>query len=173
MLSDDLIYLRKLEETDLDQTWNWIYEPEIYNAIGFQVPISKTEQRRWFDDMEKNRSKIVFAICFKENSEHIGNVSIDLIDFRHRNARISIFLADHDKRGCGFGTRAIKLLITYAFDYLNLHRIYCKANAGEIMVLNFYKKVGFKEEGKLREHEYVVGKYTDKILLGLLKNERK
>ena len=50
MLEDDLIYLRKLEESDLDRTWEWINDPDIYNAIGVHVPVSKTSHKRWFTE---------------------------------------------------------------------------------------------------------------------------
>jgi len=171
MLEDDLICLRKLEESDLDRTWEWINDPDIYNAIGVHVPVSKTSQKRWFDDLDRSHSKIVFAICLKGDDKHIGNVSLDLIDYRHRNARLSIFVADIEQRGESIGTRAMNLLIKYAFDFLNLHRLYCKTTAGNDKILNFYHKLGFKIEGQLREHEYIEGKYVDKTMLGLLKTE--
>lgn len=171
MLSDALIYLRKLEETDLDRTWKWINEPDIYLTIGICIPVTKTAQKRWFNQLDASSSKIVFAICLKEEDKHVGNASLDLIDHRHRNARLSIFVADPKLRGKSIGTRAMKLLIEYAFKFLNLHRLYCKTTAGNEKVINFYKKLGFQDEGKLREHEYIEGQYVDKIILGLLRNE--
>lgn len=171
MFSDALIYLRKLEETDLDQTWKWINDPDIYLTIGIRIPITKTAQKRWFNQLDASSSKIVFAICLKEEDKHVGNASLDLINHRHRNARLSIFIADSKLRGKSIGTRAMKLLIEYAFNFLNLHRLYCKTTAGNEKVINFYKKLGFQDEGKLREHEYIEGQYVDKIILGLLRNE--
>ena len=171
MLSDDMIYLRKLEESDLDRTWKWINDPDIFNAIGSHVPISRTAQRRWFNDLDASSTKIVFAICLKEDDKHIGNVSLDLIDYRHRNARLSIFVADPKLRGNNIGTRAMKLLIQYAFTFLNLHRLYCKTTAGNEKVLAFYKKLGFQAEGQLREHEFIQGRYVDKIMLGLVRED--
>ena len=172
MLSDDFLYLRKLEESDLDRIWEWIHRPDIYLAIGMQVPVSKSAQKRWFDDLDRSNSKIVFAICLSENNNHVGNVSLDLIDYRHRNARLSIFVSDHDLRGKGIGSKAMKLLIEYAFTFLNLHRIYCKTTAGDERIANFYKRLGFEIEGQLREHEYIKGKYLDKIMLGLINKSK-
>ena len=171
MLSDDLIYLRKLEESDLHRTWKWINNPDIFIAIGVHVPITKTSQKQWFNALNISDSKIVFAICIQEENQHVGNVSLDLIDFRHRNARLSIFVAEPGMRGKTIGTRAMRLLIKYAFDFLNLHRLYCKTTAGSENVLNFYKKLGFRVEGQLREHEYIQGCYVDKIMLGLVRND--
>lgn len=171
MLSDDLVYLRKLDQSDLERTWQWIHNPDIFFPIGVHVPVSKTAQQRWFTELDASTSKIVFAICMKEDDSHVGNVSLDLIDYRHRNARLSVFVAVPKLRGEGIGTRAIQLLIQYAFHYMNLHRLYCKTTAGNDNVLRFYEKLGFKIEGQLREHEFLQGQYVDKILLGLVRDD--
>jgi diamine N-acetyltransferase len=171
MLEDGLIYLRKLEETDLDRTWEWVNDPDFFLMMGVDAPVTKTAQKRWFDKLDRINCKIVFAICLREGDKHVGNVSLDLIDYRHRNARLSIVLADPALRGRGIGSQAIELLLEYAFSFLNLHRLYCKAAAGDARILSFYSKLGFKLEGQLREHEYISGRYVDKIILGLLREE--
>ena len=171
MLSDDLIYLRKLESTDLDQTWTWINDPGIYLKIGSQVPISKSAQQNWFERVDQSSDKIILAICLKEGDVHVGNVSLDSIENRHRTARLSIFIGDAAQRGKSLGTRALKLLANYAFDFLNLNKIWCKATAGDEQIVRFYEKLGFRMEGVLRRHEFIDGQYRDKMIFGLLRDE--
>ncbi|WPL17713.1 Spermidine N(1)-acetyltransferase [Thiorhodovibrio winogradskyi] len=171
MLSDDLVYLRKLELTDLERTWVWINDPEVYLKIGSQVPISRTAQQKWFERLDQSSDKIVLAICLKEGDVHVGNVSLDSIEPRHRTARLSIFLGESQQRGHSVGTRAIKLLSDYAFNFLNLNRIWCKATAGDDRVSQFYEKLGFKIEGTMRQHEFIDGRYVDKVILGLLNSD--
>lgn len=169
MLSDQVVYLRKLEETDLERCWQWMQEPDIFITIGVLAPVTKTAQRRWFDELDRTQTKFVFAICLSEGNTHVGNVSIDLIETRHRHARLAIFLADPTMRGQGIGSRAMRLLMDYAFSFLNLHRLYCKTTAGNEAVIRFYQRLGFTVEGCLREHEFVDGRYVDKIMLGVLR----
>lgn len=171
MLSDELIYLRRLEKTDLERTWHWVNQPEIYNAIGILAPVSATAQQRWYEELDKSDSKIVFAVCLRDGDQHVGNVSLDQIDRRHRHARLAIFVAEPDHRGQGIGTRAMRLLIAYAFDFMNLNRLYCKTTAGNPAVISFYERLGFVVEGRLRKHEYIAGQYVDKIMLGLLRSD--
>jgi RimJ/RimL family protein N-acetyltransferase len=171
MLADDKIYLRKLERSDLDRTWEWVNTDEIFSAIGIHVPVSKSAQQKWFDLLDAASDKIVFAICVKEDACHVGNVSLDNIDLRHRNARLSIFVAEALHRGHGIGSRALHLLARYAFDFLNLHRIYLKVTAEQGQLLDFYGRLGFEVEGRLREHEYIAGRYVDKTVLGLLRSD--
>jgi len=173
MLSDDLIYLRKLDKSDLDRTWEWINKPDVFWKIGVNVPVSKSAQQQWFEQVDCRADKIIFAICFRAEDWHVGNISLDMIDFRHRNARLSIFIGDSAQRGKGIGSRAISLLARYAFDFLNLHRIWCKTSAQDSELLRFYQRMGFRVEGRLRHHEFIDGQYVDKTILGILREEFK
>ena len=165
IVQGERVYLRRLQRGDLDRTWEWLHRPDIYSKIGVQVPFTKEQQERWFDRLEQDCAKIVFAVCQSADAAHIGNVSLDMIDRRHRNARLSIFIADPSGRGKGSGTEALALLEQYAFSELKLHKIWCKTDAGHPEVLRFYERLGFHQEGVLREHEFKDGVFVDKILL--------
>lgn len=171
MLRDNLLYIRKLEASDLDRTWEWMNTPEIFMIMGVHAPISKTGQHRWFESLDKSADKIVFAVCTIDGNTHIGNVSLDIIDYRHRNARLSIFLADPATRGQGNGKRALALLLEYAFNFLNLHRLYAKVNSDRENILRFYQNMGFQPEGKMRQHEFINGCYIDKLIVSILRHE--
>ena len=171
MLADDLLYLRKLEEGDLERTWHWINDPGIFLKIGSRVPISRKEQKAWFDQLSASKEKIVLAICLRESDLHIGNVSLDSIDDRNRAARLSIFLGEAQRRRASLGSRALSLVIYYAFNFLNLNRIWCKATAGDPGIVRFYESFGFRQEGVMRQHEFVDGSYVDKIIFGLIRAE--
>jgi RimJ/RimL family protein N-acetyltransferase len=171
MLRDNLLYLRKLEASDLDRTWEWMNTSEIYMIMGVHAPISKTGQLRWFESLDKSADKIVFAVCTVDGNAHIGNVSLDTINYRHRNARLSIFLADPAMCGQGHGKRALTLLLEYAFNFLNLHRVYAKMNSGRDNILKFYQNMGFQSEGKMRQHEFLNGSYIDKLIVSILRHE--
>jgi RimJ/RimL family protein N-acetyltransferase len=171
MFKNELIYLRKLEATDLGRTCQWLNEPEIFLIMGIESPPSIIGQQRWFEITDQARDKIVFAVCTVKNNEHIGNVSLDNIDARHRTARLSAFIANPSNRGKGLGRHAIYLLLEYAFHHLNLRKVYLKMLAENNRVFIFYKKLGFVLEGTLREHEYVNGKYVDKNLLAIFRDD--
>jgi [ribosomal protein S5]-alanine N-acetyltransferase len=161
------IYLRYLMDSDLDRTWEWLHRYDVYSKIGVLVPFTKEQQRQWFADLQGCKMKIVFAVCHKVDCAHIGNVSLDMINLYHRNARLSIFIADKALRGKGFGTEAIKLLTQYAFSIQNLHKIWCKTDIGNSEVHRFYEKLGFRQEGLLKDHEIKDGIFVDKVLYAM------
>lgn len=165
------VYLRKLQKSDLNRTWEWLHTPEINNKIGVKIPFSKDKQLIWFNKLVETKDKYIFAICNISNNNHIGNVSLDMIDFRHMNARLSIFIAENNHRGKGLGSEALQLLENFAFNNLKLHKIWCKTDAGDPKVFNFYKKKGFKQEGTLKEHELKQNKYIDKIIFAKINSQ--
>ena len=173
MLSDDTVCLRKLEVEDLDRTWVWLQKPDVYWKIGVDMPVSKASQPRWFEEQDKSSNKIVFAICLSGDGRHVGNVSLDMLDGRHRNARLAIFIGDEEQRGKSIGSRGVRLAARYAFEFLNLHKVWCKTTAGDEAVLRFYNKIGFRVEGALVQHEFIEGNYVDKVVLGLLRSDFK
>jgi UDP-4-amino-4,6-dideoxy-N-acetyl-beta-L-altrosamine N-acetyltransferase len=171
MIKGKKIILRKLEEKDLERVLGWINDPEIATTVGIEQPISLDEQKVWYKKLLGDRRKRVFAIELKDTGEHIGNISIDSIDWKNRNARIAIFIGDREKRRQGFGQDSIMAGVDYCFDYLNLHRVYLTVHSDNQPAIALYKRCGFKEEGRLRKHEYRKGRYVDMIIMGILKEE--
>lgn len=171
MLKTKRIYLRKLEREDLERTHDWINRPDIYISMGTFGPRSKDEQKKWFDELISSRTNIVFALCRVSDDAHIGNLSLFDVNYVNRNAGLTIFIADEENRGDGIGKEAVQLICEYAFNYLNMHRVYCKTNnpiAGKM-----YEQLGFQHEGVRREQNFQRGKYVDKQLYGLLRSELK
>lgn len=67
---------------------------------------------------------ITFAIMLRENDELIGRNELDYLDLVHRSAETGTELFRPEHRGRGYGTEAKHLLLSYAFDVLNLHMVW-------------------------------------------------
>ena len=171
ILIGDKLYLRPVVETDLERTHKWVNSPESVDVMSLRGPISREQQQKWFEALDRDESKVVFAICWKATDEHIGNVSLRDIDKVDRNAMFSIFIADENYRGKGAGSEATRLILDYAFHSLKLHKVYLKAISTNHAAIGMYRMLGFVEEGCLREHEDHRGKYVDNILFGILAHE--
>ncbi len=165
------IYLRILEKSDIINTQKWINNPEISSIMGYLPNKPLIQQEHWYDSIINDPSRDIFAICKIDNDEHIGNVALGNIDFISRNAALSIFIIERINRGKGYGTEALILLLDYAFNRLNLHKVYLRTSPNFIEAISVYRKLGFIEEGRLREHYFCNGIYQDKILFGLLREE--
>ena len=64
----------------------------------------------------------------------------------------------------------LETLIKYGFEELNLNRIWCEVYSNNDSI-HLYRKIGFKDEGILRQHVFKNGEYLDSYVLGMLKTE--
>jgi ribosomal-protein-serine acetyltransferase len=65
-------------------------------------------------------------------------------------------------------TRAVKALIDHAFGELGLHRVEIRAAAENRRSRAIPERLGFEQEGILREAERVGERYQDLVVYGLL-----
>lgn len=59
----------------------------------------------------------------------------------------------------------------YAFDEMGLHKVIAGVLDGNEASMRVLEKLGFEQEGVLREHENSFGEYKDRYLFGLLRSE--
>ena len=163
------VHLRRLEPTDLEQTLQWVNEPEIFVLMGVFGPRTSIAQQHWYEEVSVSQTNLVFAVCLQDGGEHVGNASIFDIDLRNRNAGLTIVLPDRAHQGKGLGREAVGLLCRYGFDYLNLHRIYCKTDS--VYAGKMYERLGFVREGVLRQQAFRFGEFVDKVVYGVLRDE--
>lgn len=118
-------------------------------------------------------SHVSFRIRTIDEDRLIGFAAIFNIEWNNRCATIALGIGDEKDRGQGYGTEALRLLLHYAFMELNLHRVGLDVIAYNEPAIRSYLRVGFKEEGRMREAVYREGHYYDRIMMGILKSEWK
>ncbi len=112
-----------------------------------------------------------FAIVQKENDELTGNCGLMNVDLVQRTAELGIFIGEEKHRGKGYGSEAMRLLLDYAFNLLNLHSVYLRVRSFNKAGQRCYQKVGFKEIGRRRECVLLGGQYYDEIFMDILDRE--
>ena len=59
----------------------------------------------------------------------------------------------------------------FAFEEMNLNRVYLTTDENNSRALACYRKCGFREEGRLRQDRFLEGRYWDTIVMGVLREE--
>ena len=165
------IYIRILEKSDIETTQKWINDPEISKIMGYLPVLSYENQLDWFDKIKNDKSRFIFAICLNENDKHIGNIGLGNIDYINRHCMLNIFIYCKEDRSKGIGSDATKLVLDFAFSRLNMNKVYLQTSNEYIEAIKMYEKIGFKRDGKLRQHAFYDGCYHDKIVFSILKSE--
>ena len=167
-LIGERLYLRALEKEDLDKCIKWINDPENRHLTKFdEHPFNRTKEEEWFEKMNKNQNMILFAICLNDDKV-IGDLGITLLS---GNALLGIMIGEKECWNKGYGTEAMKLVLDYCFNTLNLHRVALEVFEFNERAIKCYEKVGFKKEGIAREVVYKKGRYWNNVKMGILKQE--
>jgi ribosomal-protein-alanine N-acetyltransferase len=157
------IFLRELRFSDLTGPWySWLNDSEvtIFQNKGI-FPNSIEKQTQYFESLINNNHDIVLAIIEEESNKHIGCVGLHKIDWVHRSAELGIVIGDREVWGKKYGKQAWNLIAEYAFNKLNLHRIFAIIIEGNIASQKSAEAAGFIQEGKLRDYLFKDGKYLN------------
>jgi RimJ/RimL family protein N-acetyltransferase len=169
MLKGENVILRPVEERDLDLIVRWRNHPDNRRFFFSPFLINPGGQKKWYEDLLVDRNRVAFMIDTLEGKT-VGMIAIDNIDWRNQECEGGQLIVDPDERRLGLAEEATGLLIQYAFEELNLHRAYVVIYPFT-PTIELVKKFGFKEEGILRKAVYSGGKFHDKVILGLLREE--
>ena len=169
--------LRPLSHGDLQRLHEWHNSAELRNAIqSFRYPLTLETESAWLVRRanEGAPQTAIFAIQQpSDNDEEAlatirGIAQLQNIDPVHRRAELGIFIGDEGARGGGLATKAMKELIAFAQDDLNLRRITLFVDEENSAATKLYEKHGFVEEGRLKQHYFSAGRYLDVIVMGLI-----
>lgn len=167
----DRLYLSPMNPNDVEKYVEWISSPIVSDGMGNTSNIlTESLDKEFIEKALKNGDKC-FAIILLKNDELIGNCSIYRENDNARVAELGIFIGDEKFRNNGYGQEALNLLLDYGFNYLNLNSVYLSVFSFNDVAINCYKKIGFKEAGRLRENYFLNGKYYDVVYMDILKRE--
>lgn len=167
------IYLRDLRMKDVSGPYSWwLNDSDVcrFNQHA-RFPISKKELKDYVRSSKHESSRIVFAIDERKTHQHIGNVSLQNMNFIERSAELAIIIGEKDFWGKGIGFEAWTLAMQYGFEVLNLHRIYCGIVDQNTGMVKIAKKSGMKQEGLQREAFYKHGQYYNVVTFGILRSD--
>lgn len=150
---------------------NWFNDEKVCFFNGHHhFPMLTDDLINYIESVHSNKSQLVLAI-FAKDGRHIGNVSLQNIDYVSRSAEFAIIIGDRSSWGKGFGKEACGLILKHAFLSLNLNRISCGTSEENVGMQKIAFANGFQQEGVRRKAMFNNGKYLDLIEYGLLKKE--
>lgn len=169
-LEGQRVILRPLALADLEGDYPaWLNDPEVSAYNGHHTyPYSIPAARAYIEGAQDFKKNVILAIVAKDTGKHIGNISLQNVDYVSRNAEYAIMLGDRAYWGKGIANEASQLLLAHGFTSLNLHRIYCGTSDANEPMQKLAVALGFVQEGIRREAFFKNGAYMDVIEYGLL-----
>jgi diamine N-acetyltransferase len=180
MIIGERIRFRAVEREDLPTLLVWINDPDVYSRLGVYLPLSMQDEQDWFEEGRKRppeEHNLVIEITQPGQDsattawKMIGGTGFFNLNNRNHCAELGIMIGDKSAWNQGYGTEAVRLLVKHGFNTLNLNRIYLRVLENNPGAIRAYEKAGFTHEGRLRQSEYRDGRYSDLLVMSILKEE--
>ena len=171
----DSVALHTVEEEDLEFLAAARNDPAIRRPLTVNRPSNGEQVSEFFENAISSDESASFLICADgddadEDPEPVGSVVLFEEDERAGTATIAYWvLPEH--QGEGYCTEATGLLCEYAFAERRLNKLRADVLATNDGSRRVLEKLGFVEEGLLREEKYVYGEYVDVHRYGLLADD--
>jgi RimJ/RimL family protein N-acetyltransferase len=165
------VYLRPLELADAPTLVGWMNDPNVRRTLNTLRPLNEQREREFIERTTNHPSDISFGIVARAADRFIGTTGLMLIKWSDRNACFGISIGDTSCWGRGYGTDATRLVTGYAFETLNLHRVWLHVFDYNAAGIKAYERVGYRREGVLREAVYRDGAYHDVLSMAILREE--
>jgi hypothetical protein len=170
MLTGECTALRAIEAEDLPQLLAWRNEPRLRRHFREYRELNMAQQRQWFDaKVNADPGTRMFAIVEWPAQRLLGAAGLCYIDWVNRNADFSIYIgaggAYIDER---HAPDAARTMIRYAFDELNLERLWSEIYAFDEPKQRLFTQLGFTLEGRHRRTHRAEGAWHDSLFWSLL-----
>ncbi len=169
----DLVKLRPLEETDVDHIMTWVNDPEIVgNLAAFSgSAFTRDQELAYIRRVLAATGEVVFSIFTTDDGRYLGQCGIHQIHDRSKVGRLACIIADRGDHGRGYGSASIRALIEHAFGAMSLHKLWLMIFSHNTRGRGIYERIGFVQEGLLREEYFHDGGWHDMVRMSMLARE--
>ena len=167
------LLLREPTQADGEHLFAWTTDPLVTRYLAFDSPHSIEETLQFIGRCEEFRRQdreYVFVIADRSTDVARGVTALRHIDRAARSAEIGTWLRRQDW-GAGVNGESKALLLDYAFDVLELHRIEARIAIENQRSRRAFERLGGRREGTLRESLYKEGAFHDQALYAILATE--
>ena len=172
VLKTDRLLLREIVPADIHFVFKGLSDAQVIRhfAVSYHSLEATGEQMKWYADMILNDTGRCWAICSEDNNIFYGVCTLNFWKKEHRCAETGYWILPA-YWGKGIVPEAMRAIIVYGFNEMNLHRISAEVEDDNQASIAVMQKLGFVMEGIRKECEIKEGRYINLIMYALLKLE--
>ena len=174
-IKTDRLILRPFEKSDLDEVLNYYALPDVQRYLDWKAR-DKLEAKSAFEAMRKQTrltrpgDVLTFAIVRKADGHVLGHTSLRYTDATAAQGEVR-FAVGPAFRNKGYGSEAVKAVITFAFESYRLHRIFARTAGENEASARLLKSIGMRLEAHYREHAMFQGEWDEELHFAVLDRE--
>jgi len=168
-------YALKINDLELrDKYLTWMNDENVTSSLASPALEGSSKGLAFIEESFVRFTQpncIGFFIKHTIDNVYIGTAKLDNISTHTGSAWDGIMIGDRKYQGKGLAHLVYRLLLAYAFSELDLKRISSGCNSNNIAMVKTFQRIGYKEEGRLRDADFINNKFSDHLYFGILKNE--
>ena len=174
-LETERLLLRRVSDSDVAEILELRGSSETMQFIP--RPILKTKEEalthfKMIEDKIENNQSINWAITLKGQPKLIGIIGHYRIQPENHRCEIGYMILPQ-YNGKGIVTEAIKVVLEYGFEDLQMHSIEAVIDPENLASERVLQKNGFVKEAHILENELWNGKFCDSVIYSILKRNFK
>lgn len=175
VLENKHIKLRALEPEDIDALFDIENDRTLWQVSNTLAPYSRDILKKYIAGSHKDiyeARQLRLAISPTDRDELMG--LIDLFEFEPQHSRAGVgILVRKDFQSKGIASQALKLILDYAFNHLDLHQVFAHIPSNNDHSRRLFEKVGFERSGTQKEWIRINKGFLDVDLYQFINSERK
>jgi RimJ/RimL family protein N-acetyltransferase len=173
MIEGHHVALRAIERSDLPHLLAWRNQPTFRRYFREFRELGATQQERWYETTVLTDPRThMFAITDRRGGMLIGACGLCYVDWVNRTGDFSLYVGrDGLYIDDVYAADAGALLLTYGFDELGLHRVWCEIYEFDQAKQRLLPRLGFTLDGRHRETHWAEGAWHDSLFFGILDRE--
>ncbi|WP_391115855.1 GNAT family N-acetyltransferase [Psychrobacillus sp. L3] len=168
------VQLRELSLDDAEERYKWCLDKEVTKHLNMPQkypPFSRVETRNWIKICIDKTNGYEQKAILTEQGKHIGWIDLKNIDKLNKHAELGIAIGDKNYWGKGYGLSAMSEMLMWEFNELELNKIWLRVEVDNKKAIKSYKRMGYMEEGILRQDRYRNGEFVNRLRMSILKTE--
>lgn len=170
------LLIRPYEEKDLEDILNFSSTTDFWLArtLNWQPTnegIKKYWETRRLKEPLSDVDQLDLLVEWKEKKQVIGNTNIKVSTEGDNKQGSIAWLLGNKFQGQGFASEAVKALVTFGFDHLNLHRISARTSRDNIRSWLLMERIGMRREAHFKQSSLVNGEWQDEFIYAVLDGE--
>jgi ribosomal-protein-alanine N-acetyltransferase len=169
------LVLRRMTPADAEFYLRHFSDPDIVELTAFDAPETLEEATQellafCIKPFEENKG-IRWGIVLKDETELIGTIGYhQWLKTGGYHARVGYDLTDAHRRR-GIMTEALEAVLRYGFEMMRLNKVEACTDTRNVASIRLLQKLGFHQDGVLRENTYFHGRFIDEAVFSLLASE--
>jgi len=173
MIKGKKVAFRALERGDLPLIRDWRNIPYLRKHFREPMELNMLNQEAWLPKVTASKNDFMFMVEELATGEPVGVVGLTYINWIIRSGEISLYIGKNDSYidDEGLAEDAVRLIIKYGFEILNLNKIWTELYEYDHKKMAIYEKFNMNRDGVLRDNCFYRNRYWDSYLVSILRSE--